>query len=59
MYLASSPQVEGVNGAYFANNKLRRFLQTVIRHRRCRATVDGKRQARRPGSHVIPAVAGL
>ena len=47
IYLASSPDVEGVTGQYFANRKPKDSNKVLLRHRRRGPAVAGQRRPRR------------
>ena len=52
IYLASSPEVEGVTGRYFANRKPKHLQQGLVRHRRRGPAVAGQRRpGRLTGTH--------
>ena len=48
VYLASSPDAEGVTGQYFAKRKPKRVEPVVLRHGDDRPAVAGQRRPRRP-----------
>ena len=55
VYLASSPEAEGVTGRYFVNRKPTDLQQGLLRHHSRRPAMAGQRRPDRPDSnHIMP-----
>jgi hypothetical protein len=53
IYLASSPEVEGVTGQYFANHRPKKSSKSSYRHRRSGPALAGEHRLGRPDDHDL------